>query len=53
MARLTLVTFAAAIMFLLAAFQLIFASIEFYNAGWFAQTIYGAFSRPPLAVGRN
>ena len=31
-------------MFLLAAFQLIFAIVEFYNAAWFAQTIYGTFS---------
>ncbi len=42
--RPALVTFAAVIMFLLAAFQLIFAIIEFYNAAWFAQTIYGTFS---------
>lgn len=43
-ARPALVTFAAVIMFLLAAFQLIFAIVEFYNAAWFAQTIYGTFS---------
>src|SRR5258705_8061876 len=42
--RPALVTFAAVIMFLLAAFQLIFAIVEFYNAAWFAQTIYGTFS---------
>jgi uncharacterized membrane protein len=31
-------------MFLLAAFQIIFAIVEFYNAAWFANTAYGTFS---------
>src|SRR5215472_17019276 len=39
-----LVTFAAVMMFLIAAFQIIFALVEFYNAAWFANTAYGNFS---------
>jgi hypothetical protein len=39
-----LVTFAGIMMFLLAAFQIIFAVVEFYNAAWFANTAYGTFS---------
>jgi hypothetical protein len=31
-------------MFLVAAFQLVFAVVEFYNAAWFANTAYGNFS---------
>ncbi len=43
-ARPALVTFAAIMMFIVAAFQLIFAIVEFYNAAWFADTVYGTFS---------
>ena len=39
-----LVTFSAVMMFLVAAFQLVFAVVEFYNAAWFANTAYGTFS---------
>jgi uncharacterized membrane protein len=39
-----LVTFAAVMMFLVGAFQLIFAIVEFYNAAWFSNTAYGTFS---------
>ncbi len=39
-----LVTFAAMMMFLLGGFQLVFAVVEFWNAVWFAGTVYGDFS---------
>jgi hypothetical protein len=39
-----LVTFAAIMMFLLGGFQLIFAIVEYWNAVWFAGTVYGNFS---------